>query len=68
MDKTTLTRPPSSSVGDYLKAVWEVAQTGTASTKEIADRLSVAPASVTSMLGGCGNEGWSTTSATMALH
>jgi DtxR family Mn-dependent transcriptional regulator len=51
MDETTLTPPPSRSVGDYLKAVWEVAQMGTASTKEIADRLSVAPPSVTSMLG-----------------
>jgi len=51
MDEPTLTRPPSSSVGDYLKAIWEVAETRTASTKEIADRLSVAPASVTSMLG-----------------
>ena len=51
MDEPTLTRSPSSSVGDYLKAIWEVAETGTASTKEIAERLSFSPASVTSMLG-----------------
>jgi DtxR family Mn-dependent transcriptional regulator len=38
-------------VGDYLKAVWELAETDAASTKQIADRLSVAPASVTNMLG-----------------
>ncbi len=38
-------------MGDYLKAIWELAETGAASTKEIADRLSVAPASVTNMLG-----------------
>jgi DtxR family Mn-dependent transcriptional regulator len=40
---------PSSSVGDYLKAIWEVAGSGAASTKEVADRLSVASASVTNM-------------------
>jgi DtxR family Mn-dependent transcriptional regulator len=38
-------------VGDYLKAVWELTETDAASTKQIADRLSVAPASVTNMLG-----------------
>jgi DtxR family Mn-dependent transcriptional regulator len=43
--------PLSPSVGDYLKAVWELAKTDAASTKQIADRLSVAPASVTNMLG-----------------
>ena len=40
---------PSSSVGDYVKAVWEIAGTGVASTKEVAGRLSVSPASVTNM-------------------
>jgi DtxR family Mn-dependent transcriptional regulator len=45
------TGPLSPSVGDYLKAVWELAETDAASTKQIADRLSVAPASVTNMLG-----------------
>ena len=44
-------RSPSSSVGDYLKAVWELAvdSGGAASTKSVATRLSVSPASVTNM-------------------
>jgi len=47
MEQTT-----SSSVGDYVKAVWELSEEsrGGASTKDIAARLSVAPASVTNML------------------
>src|SRR5215216_3292409 len=50
MGNPMLTRPtPSTSVGDYLKAIWEVAETGVASTKDVADRLSVAGASVTNM-------------------
>jgi len=36
-------------VGDYVKAIWEVAGSEAASTKEVADRLSIAPASVTNM-------------------
>ncbi|MCA1716993.1 MAG: metal-dependent transcriptional regulator [Actinobacteria bacterium] len=40
---------PSSSVGDYLKAIWELAGDGSASTKEVAGRLSVSSASVTGM-------------------
>ena len=42
---------PSSSVGDYLKAVWEVAGSPeeAAVTKDVAARLSVSPASVTNM-------------------
>src|SRR5918912_3197483 len=40
---------PSASVGDYLKAVWEIAGSGAASTKGVADRLSVSSASVTNM-------------------
>ncbi len=53
MSNAMTTPPPSSSVGDYVKAIWALAGggTGIASTKEIADRLSVAPASVTNMLG-----------------
>jgi DtxR family transcriptional regulator, Mn-dependent transcriptional regulator len=51
MTDLTPTGPLSPSVGDYLKAIWELAETGAASTKQIADRLSVAPASVTNMLG-----------------
>src|SRR5919199_5585280 len=40
---------PSSSVGDYLKAIWELSQEGAASTTEVAARLSVSPASVSNM-------------------
>src|SRR4029450_2780301 len=40
---------PSASVGDYLKAVWETAGSGAASTKGVADRLSVSSASGTNM-------------------
>ncbi len=48
---TATKRPPSSSVGDYVKAIWELAGTGAASTKDVAGRLSVSSASVTSMFG-----------------
>jgi DtxR family transcriptional regulator, Mn-dependent transcriptional regulator len=40
---------PSVSVGDYVKAVWEVADREAASTKAVAARLSVSPASVSGM-------------------
>src|ERR687890_2643666 len=40
---------PSASVGDYLKAMWETAGSEAASTKGVADRLSVSSASVTNM-------------------
>lgn len=45
------TKHPSSSVGDYLKAIWELSgdSSGTASTKEVSGRLGVSPASVTNM-------------------
>jgi DtxR family transcriptional regulator, Mn-dependent transcriptional regulator len=49
MDGATIPRSPSSSVGDYLKAIWESAEEGAASTKDVADRLSVSQASVTNM-------------------
>jgi DtxR family Mn-dependent transcriptional regulator len=51
MNDLSETRTPSSSVGDYLKAVWELAvdAEGAASTKSVATRLSVSPASVTNM-------------------
>ena len=49
MSDSVVNKPVSSSVGDYLKAVWEIASSEAASTKEVADRLSVAPASVTNM-------------------
>jgi DtxR family Mn-dependent transcriptional regulator len=41
----------SASIGDYLKAIWTVAGMGAASTKDISEQLSVAPASVTNMMG-----------------
>ena len=49
MNGMAITRPPSTSVGDYVKAIWEVAGSEAASTKEVADRLSIAPPSVTNM-------------------
>jgi DtxR family transcriptional regulator, Mn-dependent transcriptional regulator len=42
-------KPPSSSVGNYLKAIWELAGEGAASTKVVADRLSLSSASVSNM-------------------
>ena len=39
----------SSSVGDYVKAIWDLGGAGAASTKEVAARLSVSPASVSNM-------------------
>jgi DtxR family Mn-dependent transcriptional regulator len=49
MDGATIPRSPSSSVGDYLKAIWECAEEGAASTKDVAERLSFSYASVTNM-------------------
>jgi DtxR family Mn-dependent transcriptional regulator len=49
MDDSTVTRHPSASVEDYVKAIWEVAGSGAASTKDVAERLSIAPPSVTNM-------------------
>src|SRR5215208_1335056 len=49
MDGAAILRSPSSSVGDYLKAIRESAEEGAASTKDVADRLSVSQASVTNM-------------------
>ena len=51
MDSSATTRPPSTSVGDYVKALWEIAGPEAAATKDVADRLSVSPASVTNMFG-----------------
>ena len=50
MSNSVPARPLSTSMGDYLKAVWVIAGTGAASTKDISEQLSVAPASVTNML------------------
>ena len=49
MNGATIPRSPSSSVGNYLKAIWESAEEGAASTKDVADRLSFSNASVTNM-------------------
>jgi DtxR family Mn-dependent transcriptional regulator len=49
MSNFLLDRPFSSSVGDYVKAIWDLGGTGAASTKEVSDRLLVSPASVSNM-------------------
>jgi DtxR family Mn-dependent transcriptional regulator len=49
MNGPAISERPSSSVGDYLKAIWELAGEGTASTKDVAERLSISSASVTNM-------------------
>jgi len=49
MDDPALSERPSSSVGDYLKAIWELAGDNAASTKEVAERLSISSASVSNM-------------------
>src|ERR671921_2159474 len=41
--------PYSSSVGDYIKAIWDLGGVGSASTKDVAARLLISPASVTNM-------------------
>ena len=51
MADSLTTQHPSSSVGDYLKAIWEISRSEAASTKEVANRLSVSSASVTNMFG-----------------
>ena len=52
MNDDTVSRSPSSSVGDYLKAIWELAVDSgeeVASTKGVAERLAVSAASVSNM-------------------
>jgi DtxR family Mn-dependent transcriptional regulator len=51
MSDSVESRSPSSSVGDYLKAIWELAVDSgdAASTKGVAERLSVSAASVSNM-------------------
>jgi len=55
MDRSTTVKSPSSSVGDYLKAIWELSEEGTtegaASTNDVAERLSFSAASVSNMFG-----------------
>jgi DtxR family transcriptional regulator, Mn-dependent transcriptional regulator len=49
MSGSAAVQPPSVSVEDYVKAIWEVAGADVASTKDIAERLLIAPPSVTNM-------------------
>jgi DtxR family transcriptional regulator, Mn-dependent transcriptional regulator len=49
MNDPATVKSPSSSVGDYLKAIWELSREGAASTKDVAERLSISSASVTNM-------------------
>jgi len=52
MSEPVQSRSPSTSVGDYLKAIWELAVDSgevAASTKGVAERLSVSAASVSNM-------------------
>src|SRR3712207_6147283 len=55
MDSRTTFKPPSSSAGDYLKAIWELSEEGAAegaaSTNDVAERLSLSAASVSNMFG-----------------
>ncbi len=50
MVEPTISQPLSSSVGDYLKAVWGLAGPSVAAPKDLSSRLSVSSASVTEML------------------
>src|SRR5215216_1073211 len=51
MNEPVDSRSPSSSVGDYLKAIWEIAVDSgeVSSTKGVAERLSISAASVSNM-------------------
>ena len=49
MTDPTVEKPYSSSVGDYIKAIWDLGGVGSASTKDVAARLVVSPASVSNM-------------------
>jgi len=49
MSGSAAVQPPSVSVEDYVKAIWEVAGADVASTKDVAERLLNAPPSVTNM-------------------
>jgi DtxR family transcriptional regulator, Mn-dependent transcriptional regulator len=49
MTDPTVEKPYSSSVGDYIKAIWDLGGVGSASTKDVADRLVVSAASVSNM-------------------
>jgi DtxR family transcriptional regulator, Mn-dependent transcriptional regulator len=49
MNDSAATQSPSASVEDYVKVIWGIAGSGVASTKDVAERLSIAPPSVTNM-------------------
>ena len=49
MNSSAVAKNPSSSVGDYLKAIWGLTGDGKASTKDVAERLSISSASVSNM-------------------
>ena len=49
MNGSAAVQPPSASVEDYVKAIWEIAGADVASTKDVADRLLIAPPSDTNM-------------------
>ncbi|HKH77178.1 MAG TPA: metal-dependent transcriptional regulator [Rubrobacteraceae bacterium] len=49
MNGSAATQHPSTSVEDYVKAIWGIAGSSVASTKDVAERLSIAPPSVTNM-------------------
>jgi DtxR family Mn-dependent transcriptional regulator len=49
MTDPAVEKPYSSSVGDYIKAIWDLGGVGSASTKEVSARLLVSPASVSNM-------------------
>jgi DtxR family Mn-dependent transcriptional regulator len=49
MTDPTVEKPYSSSVGDYIKAIWDLGGVSSASTKDVAARLLVSPASVSNM-------------------
>ena len=49
MNGSAAIQPPSASVEDYVKAIWGIAGSSVASTKDVADRLSIAPPSATNM-------------------
>lgn len=50
MFRSASNQPLSVSVGDYVKAIWEIAGNESVSTSEVSAQLSVSPASVTSMM------------------
>lgn len=51
MNDLKATQNFSTAIGDYLKAIWQLVGSGVASTSDVSEQLSVAPASVTRMLG-----------------